>query len=116
MKLIGRAQLLQAMGVLGPEEKTWRAAWSHDDGKYIYFDAWTNRYVEGGYPKQIAEDPVDVGLFPMCTDKEYMRPNKDGLVRHTDRENGETTPWMPPLMGHTRWLHHLDLTRHTLLR
>jgi hypothetical protein len=95
MELLGRAQLLHAMGVLAPGEKTWRAGWSHDDGKYVYFDAWTNRYHDGRYP--------------MCTDFEYTRSNENGEVRHTDRRTGESTEWVVPRKGHTRWLHHLDL-------
>lgn len=81
--LMRRHQVLLGLGI---DWKVSRAAWSHDRGDAIIFDAWEHLWV-----------PDDAGnpffMYPMRT-KKYYNQKKSRSERNR---------------GHTRWQHHIDM-------
>ena len=84
--LFPRKRILNALGY---SQNASRSSWSHDDGKRVFFDAWTNRYDADG-------------RYPMCTPDAYQRPDENGEVS-VDGEKELAR------RGHVMWLAHLDL-------
>lgn len=80
--LMRRHQVLSALGV---HHKVSRAAWSHDRGDAVVFDAW-----EDGWRR---DDAGNFERYPMRTNDDY------------NLERSRTDPER----GHTRWQHHVDM-------
>jgi hypothetical protein len=84
--LFPRKRILRALGY---KQNASRSSWSHDDGERVFFDAWTNRYVESG-------------KYPMSTLQYYCRPDAEGNITAGGVRE-------PIRRGHVMWLAHLDL-------
>jgi hypothetical protein len=80
--LMPRHEVLAALGI---ERKVSRAAWSHDRGDAIVFDAWQHQWT--------VDTAGNFDRYPMRTQKHY------------NLQKARTAP----SRGHTRWQHHVDL-------
>ena len=75
----------QVLAALGMHKKVSRAAWSHDRGDAIIFDAWDDHWER--------DESGNLFRYPMRTNQHYiLAQSLTGRSR-----------------GHTRWQHHVDM-------